>query len=226
MLNSLLWWRLGLLLTYLIPLCLHSYCRSDVLGQFMPLVGIDWSQTGVAHLFSAIQVCCLWCCVLNTLDCSNHLLVEGNISYCIYHSLHIRKILVGLAPKSAIGRPVCWFGPLTKSCGVGSKAFYDIRIAPCKACQELSTWVERHWWPQQSLPQHDALAIRTHEPGSNTIYWIGHSTISFENQLASSEESQSLLLHSNSISQGMLSAVHVCRAALLTPTPSLVHQTI
>ncbi|XP_019430728.1 PREDICTED: phosphatidate phosphatase PAH2-like [Lupinus angustifolius] len=29
--------------------------RSDVLGQFMPLVGIDWSQTGVAHLFSAIQ---------------------------------------------------------------------------------------------------------------------------------------------------------------------------
>ncbi|KAG0449770.1 hypothetical protein HPP92_015818 [Vanilla planifolia] len=29
--------------------------RSDVLGQFMPLVGIDWSQTGVAHLFSAIR---------------------------------------------------------------------------------------------------------------------------------------------------------------------------
>lgn len=29
--------------------------RSDVLGQFMPLVGIDWSQTGVAHLFSAIK---------------------------------------------------------------------------------------------------------------------------------------------------------------------------
>ncbi|KAK7351653.1 hypothetical protein VNO77_11250 [Canavalia gladiata] len=28
---------------------------SDVLGQFMPLVGIDWSQTGVAHLFSAIK---------------------------------------------------------------------------------------------------------------------------------------------------------------------------
>ncbi|PKA63789.1 phosphatidate phosphatase LPIN [Apostasia shenzhenica] len=29
--------------------------RSDVLGQFMPLVGIDWSQTGVTHLFSAIK---------------------------------------------------------------------------------------------------------------------------------------------------------------------------
>ncbi|XP_057973646.1 phosphatidate phosphatase PAH2 [Malania oleifera] len=29
--------------------------RSDVLGQFMPMVGIDWSQTGVAHLFSAIK---------------------------------------------------------------------------------------------------------------------------------------------------------------------------
>ncbi|XWS25632.1 hypothetical protein CRYUN_Cryun27aG0084600 [Craigia yunnanensis] len=29
--------------------------RSDVLGQFMPLVGIDWLQTGVAHLFSAIK---------------------------------------------------------------------------------------------------------------------------------------------------------------------------
>nr|GMD16727.1 phosphatidate phosphatase PAH2-like isoform X1 [Ipomoea batatas]GMD42836.1 phosphatidate phosphatase PAH2-like isoform X1 [Ipomoea batatas] len=29
--------------------------RSDVLGQFMPLVGVDWSQTGVVHLFSAIK---------------------------------------------------------------------------------------------------------------------------------------------------------------------------
>ncbi|XP_019245087.1 PREDICTED: phosphatidate phosphatase PAH2-like isoform X2 [Nicotiana attenuata] len=29
--------------------------RSDVLGQFMPLVGMDWSHTGVAHLFSAIK---------------------------------------------------------------------------------------------------------------------------------------------------------------------------
>ncbi|GLT46985.1 hypothetical protein SLA2020_207080 [Shorea laevis] len=29
--------------------------KSDVLGQFMPLVGMDWSQTGVAHLFSAIK---------------------------------------------------------------------------------------------------------------------------------------------------------------------------
>ncbi|CAJ2673945.1 unnamed protein product [Trifolium pratense] len=29
--------------------------RSDVLGQFMPLVGIDWSQSGVAHLFSEIK---------------------------------------------------------------------------------------------------------------------------------------------------------------------------
>ncbi|CAN7102782.1 phosphatidate phosphatase PAH2 isoform X1 [Brassica rapa] len=29
--------------------------RSDVLGQFMPLVGIDWSQTGVTHLFSAVK---------------------------------------------------------------------------------------------------------------------------------------------------------------------------
>ncbi|XP_062076522.1 phosphatidate phosphatase PAH2-like isoform X2 [Humulus lupulus] len=29
--------------------------RSDVLGQFMPMVGVDWSHTGVAHLFSAIK---------------------------------------------------------------------------------------------------------------------------------------------------------------------------
>ncbi|CBI19531.3 unnamed protein product, partial [Vitis vinifera] len=29
--------------------------KSDVLGQFMPMVGVDWSQTGVAHLFSAIK---------------------------------------------------------------------------------------------------------------------------------------------------------------------------
>ena len=32
------------------------YFRSDVLGQFMPLVGKDWSQSGVARLFSAIKV--------------------------------------------------------------------------------------------------------------------------------------------------------------------------
>jgi hypothetical protein len=30
--------------------------RSDVLGQVMPLVGRDWSQSGVARLFSAIKV--------------------------------------------------------------------------------------------------------------------------------------------------------------------------
>lgn len=30
--------------------------RSDVLGQFMPLVGKDWTHTGIAHLFSAIKV--------------------------------------------------------------------------------------------------------------------------------------------------------------------------
>ena len=30
--------------------------RSHVLGQFMPLVGMDWTQSGVAKLFSAIKV--------------------------------------------------------------------------------------------------------------------------------------------------------------------------
>ncbi|KAL2512647.1 Phosphatidate phosphatase PAH2 [Abeliophyllum distichum] len=29
--------------------------RSDLLGQVMPWVGMDWSQTGVVHLFSAIE---------------------------------------------------------------------------------------------------------------------------------------------------------------------------
>ncbi|KAI4316713.1 hypothetical protein L6164_024667 [Bauhinia variegata] len=29
--------------------------KSDVLGQFMPMVGVDWSQTGVTHLYSAIK---------------------------------------------------------------------------------------------------------------------------------------------------------------------------
>ncbi|CAO2817822.1 unnamed protein product [Amaranthus hypochondriacus] len=29
--------------------------KSDVLGQFMPLMGLDWSQTGVTNLFSAIK---------------------------------------------------------------------------------------------------------------------------------------------------------------------------
>ncbi|KAB2620603.1 phosphatidate phosphatase PAH2-like [Pyrus ussuriensis x Pyrus communis] len=29
--------------------------KSDVLGQFMPLVGVDWSHVGVTHLFSAIK---------------------------------------------------------------------------------------------------------------------------------------------------------------------------
>ena len=33
-----------------------SCSRSDVLGQFMPLVGKDWTQSGVAKLFSAIKV--------------------------------------------------------------------------------------------------------------------------------------------------------------------------
>lgn len=28
--------------------------RSDVLGQFIPMVGVDWSHTGVTHLFSVI----------------------------------------------------------------------------------------------------------------------------------------------------------------------------
>lgn len=45
-----------ILLICLIPLDLHWFHRSDVLGQFMPLVGVDWSQTGVTHLFSAIKV--------------------------------------------------------------------------------------------------------------------------------------------------------------------------
>lgn len=31
-------------------------CRSDVLGQVMPLVGRDWTQSGVTRLFSAIKV--------------------------------------------------------------------------------------------------------------------------------------------------------------------------
>ncbi|KAK9010170.1 hypothetical protein V6N11_036684 [Hibiscus sabdariffa] len=32
--------------------------KSDVLGQFMPLVGRDWTQSGVAKLFSAIKCTC------------------------------------------------------------------------------------------------------------------------------------------------------------------------
>lgn len=30
-------------------------CRSDVLGQLMPIVGRDWSHTGVAELFTKIK---------------------------------------------------------------------------------------------------------------------------------------------------------------------------
>lgn len=37
-------------------LTLTRFSRSDVLGQFMPLVGKDWTQSGVARLFSAIKV--------------------------------------------------------------------------------------------------------------------------------------------------------------------------
>ena len=44
------------LLVLLIFLYFAFIYRSDVLGQFMPLVGKDWSQTGVTHLFSAIKV--------------------------------------------------------------------------------------------------------------------------------------------------------------------------
>lgn len=53
--------------------CFMSY-RSDVLGQFMPLVGVDWSQTGVAHLFSAVKVCLCCPCILHVmrlLQCDN-----------------------------------------------------------------------------------------------------------------------------------------------------------
>jgi phosphatidate phosphatase LPIN len=32
-----------------------TFFRSDVLGQVMPLVGRDWSHSGVARLFSAIK---------------------------------------------------------------------------------------------------------------------------------------------------------------------------
>ena len=34
----------------------------------MPLVGIDWSQTRVAHLFSDIKVCPPYACVLNVVS--------------------------------------------------------------------------------------------------------------------------------------------------------------
>uniref|UniRef100_A0A9I9EKA5 Uncharacterized protein n=1 Tax=Cucumis melo TaxID=3656 RepID=A0A9I9EKA5_CUCME len=34
----------------------YSPEMSDVLGQFMPFVGMDWSQTGVTNLFSAIKL--------------------------------------------------------------------------------------------------------------------------------------------------------------------------
>ena len=61
--------------THLTPPILHSYYRSDVLGQFMPMVGVDWSQTGVAHLFSAIKVCCV----------SSYALVIGKFSNHVYH---------------------------------------------------------------------------------------------------------------------------------------------
>ncbi|KAG5543445.1 hypothetical protein RHGRI_016243 [Rhododendron griersonianum] len=44
---------IGLTLSSLLVAILWD--RSDVLGQFMPMVGMDWSQTGVAHLFSAIK---------------------------------------------------------------------------------------------------------------------------------------------------------------------------
>ncbi|CAL5333899.1 unnamed protein product [Camellia sinensis] len=37
------------------PMLTSRIEKSDVLGQFMPLVGMDWSQTGVVHLYSAIK---------------------------------------------------------------------------------------------------------------------------------------------------------------------------
>lgn len=46
-----------LLLSLKIKLSPESiFSRSDVLGQFMPLVGKDWTQSGVARLFCAIKV--------------------------------------------------------------------------------------------------------------------------------------------------------------------------
>lgn len=41
---------------YVIQFAIVLHYSSDLLGQVMPLVGMDWSQTGVAHFFSAIKV--------------------------------------------------------------------------------------------------------------------------------------------------------------------------
>lgn len=54
---------------YLDPL-FFFLSRSDVLGQFMPLVGRDWTQSGVARLFSAIKV---------RLCLSSHLLFHSTV---------------------------------------------------------------------------------------------------------------------------------------------------
>jgi phosphatidate phosphatase LPIN len=34
---------------------LMHFCRSDVLGHILPIVGKDWAQSGVAQLFTKIK---------------------------------------------------------------------------------------------------------------------------------------------------------------------------
>lgn len=69
------------------------YYRSDVLGQFMPLVGRDWSQTGVAHLFSAIKVGCVIFKFIANFFCSKIKSYFINCSYIYWLHLTIATTL-------------------------------------------------------------------------------------------------------------------------------------
>jgi hypothetical protein len=79
------------------------------------------------------------------------------------------------------------------------------KVYKSRSSEQSSDIVE----PQQILPQHEATATRTHDPGFDIICWIGHLTISSENQLVFSKKSQILLWDSKSHFTRYLRAVQV-----------------
>lgn len=87
---------------HLTTFILHSYYRSDVLGQFMPMVGVDWSQTGVAHLFSAIKVCCISSYVLVIAKSSSHVYHLREYFVLQFYSLVHTDSLMDMSPQSLL----------------------------------------------------------------------------------------------------------------------------
>ena len=59
----------------------------------MPLVGVDWSQTGVAHLFSAIKVCHIVCFGMVSLKMEISNEIEESTDWRFLNHVHLLLLL-------------------------------------------------------------------------------------------------------------------------------------